>query len=199
MRTLNILFLLVLIIPLLASPTDKYEIARVIDGDTIVLADGESIRLIGIDAPEPLQHYGAEFKTFAEKLLTGKSVRLEYDNQKRDKYGHILAFVLIEDLFVNAELIREGCARTYTQYPFESESKELVLKLEKEAQSSKIGLWAIPEVKTDDELYWLNTNSNVIHNSSCRWYGNTKHGIYTKEPAGKDCSICGGAHQFAVI
>ncbi len=199
MRILRILFLLALIIPLSASPTDKYEIARVIDGDTFVLDNGESVRLIGIDTPEYLQPSGAESKAFAEKLLLGKLVQLEYDTQQRDKYGRILAYVFLDDLFVNAELIREGYARAYTQYPFKSEYKELFLKLEKEAQLSKTGLWAIPAVKTDEDLYWLNTNSNAVHNSSCRWYGNTRQGIYTKEPTGKDCSICGGAHQTATI
>ena len=182
MRILRILFLLALIIPLSASPTDKYEIARVIDGDTFVLDNGESVRLIGIDTPEYLQPSGAESKAFAEKLLLGKLVQLEYDTQQRDKYGRILAYVFLDDLFVNAEFIKEGCARAYTQYPFKSEYKKLFLKLEKEAQSSKTGLWAIPTVKTDEVLYWVNTNSNVIHNSSCRWYGNTRQGIYTKEP-----------------
>ena len=160
MRILKILFLLALIIPLSASPTDKYEVARVIDDDTFVLADGESVCLIGIDAPESLQPYGTESKAFAEKLMLGKSVRLEYDTQQRDKYGRILAYVFLDDLFVNAELIREGYARAYTQYPFKSEYKELFLKLEKEAQSSKIGLWAIPAVKTDEVLYWVNINLN---------------------------------------
>ena len=136
MRILKILFILALIIPLSASPTDKYEVARVIDGDTFVLADGESVRLIGIDAPESLQPYGAKSKAFAERLLHGKSVRLEYDSRQRDKYGRILAYVFLDDLFVNAELIKEGCASAYTQYPFKSEYR-IFLKLEKKLSPSR--------------------------------------------------------------
>ena len=46
--------------------------------------------------------------------------------------------------------------------------------------------------KTTGDKYWINTNSGVRHNSSCRWYGNTKKGYYTNEPVGRPCGICGG-------
>ena len=41
-------------------------------------------------------------------------------------------------------------------------------------------------------LYWINSSSNTRHNSSCRWYGNTKNGYYTNEKVGEPCSQCGG-------
>ena len=40
--------------------------------------------------------------------------------------------------------------------------------------------------------YWLNTSSNVRHNRSCRWYGNTKRGRPCTSSEGKACSKCGG-------
>ncbi len=42
------------------------------------------------------------------------------------------------------------------------------------------------------EKYWLNTSSMVRHNSSCRYYGNTKNGRYTTKKEGRACKICGG-------
>ncbi len=42
------------------------------------------------------------------------------------------------------------------------------------------------------ETYWINSDSNVRHNSSCRWYGNTNAGYYTTELIGTACGICGG-------
>ena len=42
--------------------------------------------------------------------------------------------------------------------------------------------------------YWLNTNSMVLHNRSCRWFNNTKAGYFTNEIKGRDCGICGGAN-----
>lgn len=40
--------------------------------------------------------------------------------------------------------------------------------------------------------YWINSETNVRHNSSCQWYGNTAEGYYTDEEVGTPCGICGG-------
>ena len=42
------------------------------------------------------------------------------------------------------------------------------------------------------ERYWINSDTSVRHNSSCRWYGNTNEGYYTYERIGTACGICGG-------
>ena len=42
--------------------------------------------------------------------------------------------------------------------------------------------------------YWLNSNSNTLHNSDCKWFGNTSEGHFTKEAKGKNCGICGGSN-----
>lgn len=41
--------------------------------------------------------------------------------------------------------------------------------------------------------FWYNTKSGVLHNSSCKHYGNSYHGYYTDEPHGKNCNYCGGS------
>ena len=51
-RHILLLAALVLIIPSIGNPGDVYKVARVIDGDTFELANGEVVRLIGIDTPE---------------------------------------------------------------------------------------------------------------------------------------------------
>lgn len=48
------------------------------------------------------------------------------------------------------------------------------------------------QVSRETDLYWINSSSNTRHNSSCRYYGNTKNGYYTNELIGESCSICGG-------
>ena len=64
---------------------------RVIDGDTIVLAGNEKVRLIGVDTPEtvhpskPVEYFGKEASAFTKRMVEGKQVRLEYDWQKKDK------------------------------------------------------------------------------------------------------------------
>ncbi|MEK6808764.1 MAG: thermonuclease family protein, partial [Nanoarchaeota archaeon] len=105
-----------------------YLCTRIIDGDTIVIKiDGrqEKVRLIGVDTPEtvhpnkPIEHFGKEASEFTRSLVESKKVRLEYDWQKRDKYGRLLTYVYLEDgTFLNAEIIRQGYGHAYTKFPF---------------------------------------------------------------------------------
>jgi hypothetical protein len=47
-------------------------------------------------------------------------------------------------------------------------------------------------VKPEAARYWLNTSSNVRHNSSCKWFDNTKRGRFCSAAEGKPCGECGG-------
>ena len=61
---------------------------RVIDGDTLFLANSEYVRLIGVDTPEtkhpqkPVEYFGKEAYEFAKRMVQGKEVRLEYDQTR---------------------------------------------------------------------------------------------------------------------
>ena len=81
--------LLLLVLPLSGISGDIYQVARVIDGDTIKLANGERVRYIGINTPETkhprkgVEYFGPEASAFNNELVSGKKVRLEFDIQKR--------------------------------------------------------------------------------------------------------------------
>lgn len=138
------------------APTTQsglYTVSSVIDGDTIqVIIDNkkETLRLIGIDTPEtvdprkPVQCFGKEASAKAKSLLSGKSVRLEADptQGERDKYQRLLRYVFLEDgTNFNKLMISEGYAHEYTYntpYKYQSEFK----MAQKEAEASKVGLWA---------------------------------------------------------
>lgn len=120
---------------------------RVVDGDTIILSNGEKVRLIGVDTPEtvrpnyPVEYYGKEASAFTKKMAEGKPVRLEYDWQQRDKYGRLLAYVyLMDGTFINAEIIQQGYGHAYTRFPFKF--LDQFRQYEKEAREAKRGLWA---------------------------------------------------------
>ena len=137
-----------------------YTVARVVDGDTLALSNGEKVRLIGVDTPESSSNpklyrdsnrtgqdtktilaLGARAKAFTKTLCEGKSVRLVTDVQPRDKYGRLLAYVYLDDkTFVNAELIKSGYARVYT-IPPNVKYKDLFLDLQREARAKQRGLW----------------------------------------------------------
>ncbi|MCU0641912.1 MAG: thermonuclease family protein [Candidatus Margulisbacteria bacterium] len=123
-----------------------YLVKRVVDGDTIKLVNGETVRYIGVDTPEtkhprkPVQYYGKEASAANKKLVGGKRVRLEFDVQPRDKYGRLLAYVYVDDIFVNAWLIENGYAQVMT-IPPNVKHQDHFLKLQREARENKRGLW----------------------------------------------------------
>ena len=121
-------------------------VRRVIDGDTILLDDNERIRYIGIDTPEtkhpskPVEWMGKEASEFNRKLVEHKTISLEFDVEKRDKYGRLLAYVYVDGVFVNAELVKQGYAQVYT-IPPNVKHTDLFLELQKEARENRRGLW----------------------------------------------------------
>jgi micrococcal nuclease len=129
-----------------------FEISKFVDGDTFWITDRygkpEKIRLIGIDAPEArrsgrkeIEHFGKEASAYVEQLLQGKSVRLEFDVSKYDRYKRTLAYVYLEDgTFLNAHLVKEGYATVMTVPP-NVRYAELFLNLQWEARERRRGLW----------------------------------------------------------
>jgi len=87
-------------------------VERVIDGDTIVI-NGTSVRMLGINTPERGKKYYNEAKEFLETLVLNRTVKLEYGKDKFDKYGRKLAYVFVNSLNVNLELVKKGYANPY--------------------------------------------------------------------------------------
>ena len=147
-KIIRVLSLLVFIffISALLNAQDWVKVKRVIDGDTLLLTNGEKVRLIGVDTPEtkhpqkPVQRFGREAYLFTRELVEGKEVRLEFDWQRRDKYGRLLAYVYLTDgTFLNAEIIIQGYGFAYTGFPFKY--LEEFRKYEREARENGKGLW----------------------------------------------------------
>ena len=94
----------------------QYEVIRVIDGDTVELKNGERLRYNDIDTPEtvhpskPVECYGPQASAKNKELVEGEIILVELGNPTKDRYGRLLGYVYIEDLFVNAELVRGGYA-----------------------------------------------------------------------------------------
>jgi len=125
----------------------QYVVKTVIDGDTIVLSNGEKVRYIGFDTPE-FQSFQKKTEIFAEeafqanrKMVENRKVKLEYDAQQRDQYGRLLAYVYTDDgIMVNEWLVANGYAKTVI-FPPNVRYVDRFLHLEQEAQEQKIGLW----------------------------------------------------------
>lgn len=134
-------------------------VTNIVDGDTIdVKIDGkeERIRLLLVDTPEtrdpdkPVQPFGPEATEFAEKTLSNKEVRLEFDGPERDKYDRLLAYLWIGDKIFNQMLLEEGLARVAYVYDPPYRHYDAFIAAQEKAKSEKKGIWSIPEYVTDD-------------------------------------------------
>ena len=132
-----------------AAKSVTAKVTRVVDGDTVeARVDGrsEDVRYIGVDTPEsvkpdtPVECYAIAASHFNEDLVEGESVRLDFDAERRDVYGRLLAYVHLGHEFVNAELVRRGYATTLTIAP-NTRYADRFDRLEREASAAGRGLW----------------------------------------------------------
>jgi micrococcal nuclease len=121
-------------------------VTRVVDGDTLHLANGEKVRLLGVDTPETKhpkkrrQPFGKEAGDFTRRLVEGRRVRVVRATQG-DRYGRTLAYVYLSDgSLLNQEIIRHGLGRVYLGSAFER--RQQFLSLEAEARRAKRGIWS---------------------------------------------------------
>ena len=125
---------------------------RVIDGDTIKLETGETVRYIGIDTPETkhpqkkLQCFGKEAMQKNKELVEGKLVRLEKDVSETDKYWRLLRYIFLpteasaSGIFINEYLVKEGYAYAVT-FPPDVKYSDHFRNLENQARENLRGLW----------------------------------------------------------
>lgn len=140
---------------------EEVEVTRVIDGDTfecVINGKTQKVRLIGVDTPESVHpdknkntEEGKKASDYTKEKLQGKKVGLEYDVQKNDKYGRILAYVWNESKMYNLELLEKGYAKVMT-IPPNIKYSELFLEKQKIAQETNQGFWNKEE----------ETNGNII-------------------------------------
>ncbi len=129
-------------------------VVHAVDGDTIVarLDDGrvEKIRLLGADTPEvvdprkPVQCYGPEASAFTKSRLDGRRVLLELDAEARDKYGRLLAYVIVDGRRFDDELLERGYARLLVIPPNGAHARAM-LREELAARAARRGLWGACE------------------------------------------------------
>ena len=125
---------------------ELFKVVRVIDGDTIELEGGQTVRYIGIDTPETVhpqkavQCFGREASNKNKELVEGKEVQLEKDISETDKYGRLLRYVYVGDVFINELLVREGFAHA-SSYPPDIKYQNLFGEAQREAQGQNRGLW----------------------------------------------------------
>jgi endonuclease YncB( thermonuclease family) len=126
-----------LLVFLIACAYDPTAVRYVIDGDTFVLNNGDTVRLLGIDSPEKGDVLYDRAGYELQRRIAGRQLTFEGDME--DKYGRKLREVFAEDVYVNAALVQDGWARTFmlenTKY------KPLLDKAQEEARKERKGIW----------------------------------------------------------
>jgi micrococcal nuclease len=120
-------------------------VERVVDGDTILLGDGERVRYLLVDTPEASDQrtecFGEEAAKFNRDLVEGRAVTLAYDLECRDRHQRLLAYVAVDGLEVNAALVERGYACVLHIPPNGSDRVSELESLERTARREGRGLW----------------------------------------------------------
>lgn len=159
--------------PSLAPAEDgTARVAAVLDGDSVRLASGEEVRYLGIDSPEVAREgmraepLAARAEALNRELVLGKRVSLRLGEERRDRYGRLLAYVFLRDgTFVNGVLVENGLAWVYSKRPNLAMRGRLVA-LQREAMKKKRGLWARPR-PAPEPFYKSGKSSFIFHRPSC--------------------------------
>jgi len=148
--------------------------AKILDGDTFQLPDGDRVRLLGVNAPETGRCGSAEAKDELTRLISGKSVRIE--EEKRDTYGRRMGLVYVGQTLVNKSILSAGWARPdYTKNTRNEELKSAY----HDASDNKRGLHSLckvsgPPVANPDCVIKANidpsTWTHLYHLPNCRHY-----------------------------
>jgi endonuclease YncB( thermonuclease family) len=134
-----------------AEPTARAtaRVTRVTDGDTfhaVVAGAPETVRMIGVDAPEVDWYggrgecFGPEAGHYAQDQLEGRLVGLAFDVDHRDRYGRLLAYVTLGPELFNMTLLEEGYAVTLEVLPNTSRANAF-RAAEATARDRRAGLW----------------------------------------------------------
>lgn len=132
-----------------------FRVVHVADGDTFDIAAPDNreertrVRLWGVDTPEiagspqGAMHFGAEASAFARETLLDQRVRILLNPERsRDRYGRLLAYVVLEDTgeSFNELLLEHGMG--YADWRYEHPLKSAYAQVERRARKERRGLWA---------------------------------------------------------
>lgn len=125
------------------AESDGAVVVDVVDGDTIEVELGggrETVRLIGINAPERGECLATDAARRLEDLVAGQEVDLVADESDRDQYGRLLRYVEVDGADAGAELVRAGFALA-RRYPPDTDRADEYEALQEDAEDAGAGMW----------------------------------------------------------
>ena len=154
-----------------STPPQEALVVWIVDGDTLMLAGGVKVRVLGIDAPEmerdgcPADFLAHKAKAALGELTLNRKIGLTYDRLRYDHYGRLAYLWLPDHTLVNAELVRQGLARVYLMAPNLRYQKDL-LTAQQEAIQAQRGVWQ-QLLKQDESNYLGNRHTLRLHRPQC--------------------------------
>lgn len=138
-----------------SSNRQLQHVARVYDGDTIILQNGKHIRLLGVNTPEIESRHqveepgGIAAKQWLQTQLPSNSkIYLEFDQVKHDKYKRMLAYVYLPDgKHLNLALLEKGLGAVSIIPPNGRYADELT-RAQQHAERNKLGIWSMPQYQS---------------------------------------------------
>ncbi len=112
-------------------------VTEVIDGDTFIISNKQSIRFFGVDAPELEHCFGKEAKEILERKILGKKVILK--SPRTDFYKRVQAYVYLDGEFINEYMAKNGLA---FDHGFGNVESEIINDANNFARENKIGIYS---------------------------------------------------------
>lgn len=120
-------------------------VSRIIDGDTVELETGETIRYLMVNTPETTngkdECFGQNAVTFNTDLVLDRQVTLEYDVECEDRFDRTLAYVFVDGQEINRLLVERGFGCVLHISPNGDDRADEFEALEDDAKAAGRGLW----------------------------------------------------------
>ncbi|MBI2629138.1 thermonuclease family protein [Candidatus Pacearchaeota archaeon] len=119
--------------------TEEKIVTKIIDGDTVVVSGGESVRLLGIDCDERGRECYTPAKNRIDELLLGKTVILESGKEDKDQYKRLLRYIFLNGKNINLQMVEEGFCIARFEGDENAKYRKEIREAEKFAIENKIG------------------------------------------------------------
>lgn len=153
------------------TPGDRWLIVKVVDGDTVELPGGEQLRLANIDTPELDEPFFEEAKQYLTDLALGKTARVEYIRERRDKYGRLLGCLFIDSVFAGEAILEQGLGYLllFSNNDLNRPLVQRLLAAQRRAMEAGVGLFSLE--RTPEQYYLATYRSFRFHRPGCEYVG----------------------------
>ncbi|HOU53188.1 MAG TPA: thermonuclease family protein [Myxococcota bacterium] len=131
-------------------------VERVVDGDTVVLAGRQRVRLAGVNCPEIDEPLGIEAREFALKMVGRKDVRVRQD--RKDRYGRLVTDIRLGDRSLAEALVEAGLAHVFLIPPVDPKEAASLLRAQEQARERRVGIWGTDRYQGDFHITSFHAN-----------------------------------------